>query len=89
MTGPCRTLRPLLVSLALFTLSALPGLASARGAPVVQAPLGERQTTSTVCMVSPHDYAFNVETAGSNRFQDRSAAGADARRKAMLDSDAA
>ena len=89
MTGPCRTLRPLLVSLALFTLSALPGLASARGAPVVHAPLGERQTTSTVFMVSPDDFAFNVETAGSNRFQDRSAEGADARRKAMLEFDAA
>jgi len=34
---------------------------------------GERQTTDTVFMVSPDDFAFNQETAQSNVFQKRSA----------------
>jgi hypothetical protein len=86
MPSPSRTPRPLLVGLLLITL---PALARAHAAPAVPAPLGERQTTSTVFMVSPDDFAFNAETAGSNRFQDRSAEGADARAKAMLEFDAA
>ena len=46
---------------------------------------GERQTTDTVFMVSPDDFAFNQETAQSNLFQNKEMDSVMARKRAMTE----
>jgi hypothetical protein len=46
---------------------------------------GERQTTDTVFMVSPDDFAFNQETAQSNLFQNKGTDSGIARKRAMAE----
>jgi len=52
-----------------------------------QAVYREQQTTSTVLMVSPDDFGFNAETAGSNLFQHRSADGGSVQKQALQEFD--
>ena len=62
--------------------------ASAQDGSATQAAYREQQTTSTVFMVSPDDFGFNVETAASNAFQDKSADIANAQQQARREFDA-
>ena len=79
----------ILAALILLPLPVLAGETGARGAPAAPATGRERQTTSVVLMVSPDDFGFNAETAGSNAFQERSADGEGARSRALREFDAA
>ncbi len=53
-----------------------------------QAVWREQQTTSTVLMVSPDDFGFNSETAGSNLFQNRAADSGNVQKQALQEFDA-
>lgn len=53
-----------------------------------QAAWREQQTTSTVMMVSPDDFGFNTETAGSNLFQNRAADSGSVQKQALQEFDA-
>jgi len=53
-----------------------------------QAAYREQQTTSTVLMVSPDDFGFNAETAGSNLFQNRPDASSSPQKQALKEFDA-
>ncbi len=83
------TIFPRLLQLALVLLllcSALPANAvdAVRGS---QAVYREQQTTSTVLMVSPDDFGFNAETAGSNLFQNRPDASSSPQKQALKEFD--
>lgn len=67
----------LLLSAAILT----PGAVASYGG----IPSGESQTTCTVFMVSPDDFAFNQETAQSNLFQNKGIDSVMARNRAMTE----
>lgn len=81
-----RKLTIALVSLLLCIMPLCTGfVADAKAA--AQAIWREQQTTSTVLMVSPDDFGFNAETAGSNLFQHRVADTGNVQKQALQEFD--